>query len=83
MTFKHEESVKAFHIDSVNTDIDFEAYTDENVWLGNPYIVFLTKTEVNKLKDFKFNPNTTNSRSYNKGFLKAFLGKQIEHFNRD
>lgn len=78
MTEINTEKTKAFLIDTVTPDLNWERYSDEHVWLGNSYVIFLTKSEIDKLKQFNFNPNTTNSRKYNTGFLKAFLGKQIE-----
>ena len=74
------KKTKVFHIDNVKPPLDFNF--DDNTWIGCPYNVYLSEEEVNKINEFNFNPNTTNSRTYNKGFLVAFLGKQIEDRNR-
>lgn len=64
---------KLFFIDDVKKGLDFDSY--ETPYAAYTYGVRMTKAEFNKVMDHGFYPNTTNNRTYNTGFLKAFLGK--------
>lgn len=64
---------KLFFIDDFKKDINFDSY--EAPYSGYVWGVKMTRKEFNKIKECGFNPNTTNSRAYNTGYLKAFLGR--------
>ena len=72
-TVADDDKTKLFFIDDVNPTLDFDSYV-------TPYEVFtwgvkMSRNDLNKVILHNFNPNTTNNRSYNIGYLKAFLGQ--------